>query len=379
MQPTRDVPEFKRRDPTQHNGVVLMIDDGVPRWDRHAGALTIRQYIDLLRSMGFKVVFGPVRDTTPHQPYTRRLQQDGVEVLYAPEGVREWLSRNGRFVDYVWTARPDISGPLLQQLRSRTDARLLYYTHDLHYLREHRRWELEGDPKALRESSRLRQLEHAIFAGVDQVMTPSREEAKVIRAEVPDARVHVIPPYLYPSTPEQRDTAPFLDRDSVIFVGGYLHPPNVDAALWLVREIMPIVWRDAPEMRVLIVGADAPAELRALAGPLVEVTGFVADLMPFYDRSRVSVNPLRYGAGVKGKIVASLAAGVPVVTTPIGNEGIYLRDGVEALLGDDAPAIAAQILALWRDPGTGGRIWRGQQGRCSAGIRRTSLRRRCVR
>jgi len=350
-QPTRKVPEFRRREPAPRAGTVLMIDDGVPRWDRHAGAVTIRQYIGLLRSMGFKIVFCPARDTTPHRPYTQILQQEGVEVLYAPETLASWLSRNGEFVDYVWTARPDVTGPVLGLLRARTSAMVLYYTHDLHYLRERRRWELDGEARVLRESNRLQRLEHAIFAGVDRVMTPSREEAEIIRAEVPDARVHVIPPYLYGAAPEQRRVVPFPERDSVIFVGGYLHPPNVDAALWLAREIMPLVWREEPAVRALLVGGDAPPELRALAGPRLEVTGFVPDVAPLYDRSRVSVNPLRYGAGVKGKIVASLAAGVPVVTTSIGNEGIDLRDGVEALLGDDASAIAARIVALWRDPG----------------------------
>ncbi len=349
-QPARAVPEFRRREPAPSAGTMLIIDDGVPRWDRHAGALTIKQYIGLLRSMGFKMVFCPARDLAPHQPYTRLLQQEGVEVLHAPETLRAWLARNGSFVDYVWTARPDITGPVLRLLRERTTALIWYYTHDLHYLRERRRWELDGDARSLRESNRLRRLEHAIFAGVDLVMTPSRDEADIIRAEVPAARVHVIPPYLYDAAPAPRAPAPFSERDSVIFVGGYLHPPNVDAALWLAREIMPLVWRDVPEARLLVVGADATPELLALAGPRVDVTGFVPDVQPLYDRARISVNPLRYGAGVKGKIVASLAAGVPVVTTPIGNEGIGLRDGVEVLIGEDAPAIAARIVALWRDP-----------------------------
>ena len=150
-------------------------------------------------------------------------------------------------------------------------------------------------------------------------------------------------------------------QDAIIFVGGFGHPPNVDAAAWLVREIMPLVWAQAPDVRLLLVGSAPPPEVQALAGPRVEVTGFVPDIAPLYARSRMSVSPLRYGAGVKGKIVASLQAGVPVVTTAIGNEGLDLVPGIEALVAGTAPMLAAAILDLWRDPAMQHRLARAGQ------------------
>ena len=130
-------------------------------------------------------------------------------------------------------------------------------------------------------------------------------------------------------------------------------PPNVDAAMFLAMDIMPLVWREAPDVRLILVGGDPPDEVRARLAhnEMVDVTGYVPDLAPLFYRSRVCQSALwRYGAGVKGKIVSSLVAGVPVVTTAVGNEGIGLVDGREALVGETPEELAAAVLRLLREP-----------------------------
>jgi len=349
-QPAANAPDLQVRSRSAPAGTALVIDDRVPEWDRNAGAVTLRQYLHLLQGMGYQVIFCPAYDATPTQPYTAILQQDGIEVLHAPETLDRWLRANGRQLDLVWTARPDVAGPILELIRAETRAPVLYYTHDLHHLRERRRWDLEGDPHALAESKRLKRIEDRIFARVDHVMTPSADEAAVIRADVPAARVHVIPPYLVAAAPLAREARDFADRDALIFVGGYNHRPNVDAAVWLVRDIMPLVWATLPDVRLLLVGNAPPPAVMDLGGRRVTVTGFVPDIAPLYAQSRLSVNPLRYGAGVKGKIVASLQEGVPVVTTAVGNEGLGLVHGVEAWVAETAAEFAAGIVTLYQDP-----------------------------
>ena len=352
-QPAPTAAPFQQRERPPQAGTVLVIDDRVPEWDRHAGGLTISQYLRLLRHMGWRVAFLPAADASDLQPYTALLQQDGIEVLHAPETLLHWLTANGRYVDLVWTARPDVTAPLLDVIRTHTRAPVIYYTHDLHYLREQRRHVLDGDPRTLQESRRLQRIEERIFARVDRVMTPSTEEARIIAATVPAAKPFVIPPYIVPEAGQPGEppaAGDALPGDAVIFVGGFGHPPNVDAAVWLVQDIMPLVWAAVPEARVLLVGSAPPFQVQALAGPRVEVTGFVPDIAPLYARARMSVSPLRYGAGVKGKIVASLQAGVPVVTTSVGNEGLDLSDGHQAMVADTAAALAEDIVALWRDP-----------------------------
>ncbi len=353
-QPLPNAPELQIRSRPAPVGTVLVIDDRVPEWDRNAGAVTLNQYLHLLQSMGYQVVFCPAFDGAPTQPYTASLQQDGIEVLHAPETLDRWLQANGQQLDLVWTARPDVTGPILDLIRAATRAPILYYTHDLHHLRERRRWELDGNPHALTESKRLKRIEERIFAGVDRVMTPSVDEAAAIRADVPAARVHVIPPYLVPVAPLTRPSLEssnrFAERDALIFVGGYNHSPNVDAAVWLVRDIMPLVWAVLPDVRLLLVGNAPPPAVEQLASRRVAVTGFVHDVTPLYAQSRLSVSPLRYGAGVKGKIVASLQEGVPVITTPVGNEGLGLVHGTEAWVVETAADFAAGIVALYQDP-----------------------------
>ena len=346
-QPSRRAPPFiSRQRPAA--GTILVMNDRVPEPDKNAGDVAVARYLSLMVSLGLRVVYYP-HDGRASQPYTAQLEQQGVEVLYHPVSFTEWLRENGRFLDYVWASRPYVSGHLIDQLQRDTGAPILYLTSDLHYLREMRRYALDRDPMALDEAARVRDIELAIFAKVDCVLSFSEDEAQMIREVQPRATVRVLPLSFYDAVPAAAQAPSFSGRRKLLFVGGFNHVPNVDAALWLVREIMPALWRTHPDAVVRIVGAEPPAELRALNGPRVEIAGHLPDLAASYAEARISVNPLRFGAGVKGKIVASLAAGLPVVTTPIGNEGIRLRDGVEVLLGDTADAIAAQIASLLDD------------------------------
>ncbi|EHH68895.1 glycosyltransferase [Gluconobacter morbifer] len=347
-QPAPDTSGFLSRERPSPRGIILVIDDKVPEYDKHAGAVTLFQYLRLMRELGLRVIYAP-QDGKPLEPYTTALQQLGIEVLHAPDRLDRWLRAYGLYVDFIWTARPDVTFPILSQLRRHTGAPILYYTHDLHYLREMRRYELEGSIWALQESQRLKPMELKIFDVVDHVLTPSREEKRDIFAEVPHANVTVVPPYLFGDTDLTDAPADFASRRDLIFVGGFDHTPNVDAAVWLGQEIMPLVWEKHPDSTLWIVGNVPPPNVQALASERVKVTGFVPELEPYFEKARVSVNPLRYGAGVKGKIVTSLQAGIPVVTTTCGNEGIQLADGEEALIADTSEDIAQAVIRLLDD------------------------------
>ena len=350
QQPVEGDPLFLTRERPSPRGMILVIDDKVPECGKHAGAVTLFQYLELMCELGLKVIFAP-QDMQPLQPHTGALQRLGIEVVHVPETLSGWLRRNGRHLDYVWTARPDVTFPILDLIKRTTGAPILYCTHDLHYLREMRPHRLDGPVRAFEEVQRLRLMELDIFAAVDHVMTPSREEAEIIATEAPEARVTVVPRYLFGQAAVSDAQPNLVGRSGLIFVGGFDHTPDVDAARWLVLEIMPLVWIRRPEARVMIVGNAPPPEVGELAGPRVDVTGFVPTLDPYYGQARVSVSPLRHGAGVKGKIVGALQAGVPVVTTGCGNEGIQLRQGIEALIGETPGEIADAIVTLLEDDG----------------------------
>jgi glycosyltransferase involved in cell wall biosynthesis len=192
---------------------------------------------------------------------------------------------------------------------------------------------------------------------VDVELTPSEHEVGPIRADAPAADVRVLPPFASePGGKAAHEDRTLSERDELLFVGGFAHVPNVDAALRLVREVMPLVWSEVPEARVRIVGDAPPPEVRALASERVAVAGWVRDLDTALGAARATVSPLRYGSGIKGKILTSLAAGVPVVTTAIGNEGLGLRDGIEVLLGETPGELAAAVVRLYQEPALAGTL-----------------------
>jgi glycosyltransferase involved in cell wall biosynthesis len=130
----------------------------------------------------------------------------------------------------------------------------------------------------------------------------------------------------------------------------------VDAVEWFVREVFGRVRAEIPELRFHVIGSRVPASIQALAGEHVVVHGFVEDIMPFMDGCRVSVAPLRYGAGVKGKVNMAMSCGLPVVATPIAVEGMHVVVGDDVLVAEDAAAFADAIVRLYRDEALWGHL-----------------------
>jgi glycosyltransferase involved in cell wall biosynthesis len=221
----------------------------------------------------------------------------------------------------------------------------VYDTVDLHHRREALQAEAEGHASGPAVNA-LRELELAMTRSCDATVVVTEEERALLAGLVPDAAIEVL------GTIEDavERPAPLAQRRDVVFVGSYLHPPNVDAALFLAREVMPRVWQEHPRAIARLVGEEPPDAVRALDGPQIEVTGFVDDLGAVLDAARVAIAPARFGAGLKIKSVEAMARGLPVVTTPLGAEG--LGDG--ALVGDCAEALAAHVSALLADDA----LWR---------------------
>jgi glycosyltransferase involved in cell wall biosynthesis len=277
------------------------------------------------------------------------MQQFGIETIYGNFDFDSWIQRNGKYLDVVWLSRPHISIKYIEKVKNYTKAQILYYVHDLHYLREKRRYEIEKDPNALRESERLKAIEFSLFNRVDVILTPSNIEKKILLSELPGVNVEAIPAYMYEELAEFSEIAGFRSRKDVLFLGGFGHPPNVDGALWFLKEILPLLTASIPDLKFIIAGSKPPQNIQKLTSKNIVVTGFIKDLAPQFSDLRVFVSPLRYGAGVKGKIITSMSYGVPVVTTSVGAEGIGLEDRQNALIVDDAKKFAEAVLELYRD------------------------------
>jgi GT2 family glycosyltransferase/SAM-dependent methyltransferase len=347
--PPDAVDDFTLRHASGEGPVLLVIDDEVPQPDQHAGDVVMSRYLAMLATAGWRVVFGPMSGRAEGRA-AEALESQGIQLIRAPVTIEEWLAKYGKYVREVWLARPDSGGKLLAPLRAYTDAHITYYTHDLHHLRLQRQAELYADPKLKVEAAEIKVRESEIFRGVDRVTTPSAVEAEIIRQLSPETPITVLPLYYCDATEIcMHDAGHFAALSDVVFVGGFPHPPNVDAALFTAKEVMPLVWRERPDVRLLLVGYAPPAEVQALAAPRIRVTGHVPKLEPFFDASRVFLAAMRYGAGVKGKIVEAMRSGIPVVTTTIGAEGMGIESGFHAIVADDASGLARGVLELLHD------------------------------
>jgi GT2 family glycosyltransferase len=358
----RAAPTNVRVAANRHRGRhVLIVDHRVPMWDRDAGSLRMLHIMQALLAAGARVTFMP-DNLAPVEPYTRQLQRMGVEVLYGHLHVNAELDTIGPGLDMAILSRPHTTSRWLDIVREFAPSAVVAYdTVDLHWLREARRSSIGSVAGQLETSNgsvgsispkaeALRHLELAMIRATDATIVVSNCEREQVERDVPGSRVVVIPTVHDIALRVQ----PPADRSGILFVGGFEHTPNVDAAVSLVKEVMPLIWRELGEVRVTIVGSAPPPEVTALASPLVDVTGWVEDLQPLFDSSRLMLAPLRYGAGVKGKITQSLAQGLPVVTTPIGAEGLDARDEQYMLVADDQRELALQAIRVCRDD----QLWR---------------------
>jgi GT2 family glycosyltransferase len=327
---------------------LLIADSYVPLYDKEAGSNRLKRLVEGLRDAGLRIVFLP-DNLVKMSPYTEQLQSDGIEVIYSPPGRpgswRDLLQETLPTIDAAWICRPELCSKYLPLIREHSRIPIIYDTIDLHYLRLRRQSELEAnDDQTWRMSERL---ELACAHAADRTIVVSDYEAELLRgAGVAD--VAIVPTI---HDVETSRTPGYSKTSGILFIGGYNHTPNVDAAIWLVRKIMPLVWSQLPDVTVTLVGSNAPASVYALAGERVKVPGFVTDheLAILFRAARVFAAPLRFGAGLKGKIGQALAFGTPIVSTPVGVEGFHLSAGADALVAADARAFATAIVRLYGD------------------------------
>lgn len=342
---------------------ILIVDHYVPQPDRDAGSRTMKQFIELFIAQGYDVKFWP-ENLWYDAPYASQLQQMGVEVIYGAEycnGFEKWLCEEGRYLDCVLLSRPHIAVNFIAAVRRHLKVPLLYYGHDVHYLRMAEQLALTPDPKLAAEKTRMEALEQKVWSQVDAIFYPSEFETQHVREWLQRtghrARCHTVPAYAYTTRPVS--FGGLMARKDLIFVAGFGHTPNVDGAKWLVEAILPLVRRRHPGVRLGLVGSNPTEEVKALASAQVEVTGYVTDaeLERRYASARVVVAPLRFGGGMKAKVVEAMSHGVPCVTTRAGVQGLEaLADFIP--VADTPNAFADLICELiesdtrWKDIST---------------------------
>ncbi len=326
-----DAPELEKERLVKRR--LLMVDAHTPLPDQDAGSVTADYFIRIFQALGYKVTFAP-ENLRFHGEYSQRLQRSGVECLYYPfdNDVRDVLRRRGREFDLVFVARPYVADRILPVVRKRCpQAKLIYNTVDLHYIRELRQADMERNPALARHALQTRRQELGVIGAVDCSIVLSEAERTLLHRELPHARIEVIPLI----HEEEPPGLPFADRRGLLFIGGGQHPPNLDAVMHFVADTLPVLRVRDCEHALTVIG-NQPPEIHALAAADVCVLGHVPDIAPHFQRARCMVVPLRYGAGVKGKIGTAFSYGLPVVSTRVGVEGMDLVEGRD-YLGAESP------------------------------------------
>ena len=327
---------------------ILVVDATTPEPSRDSGSLRLVALFKLLHDMGWRTSFLP-DDGHADETHVDTLGVLGVQVLRRPwvRDASAWLARHGSDLDAVMLCRSSIADQYLAMMRRHApQAQVVFDTVDLHFLREQRAADLSGNTALARQAEASRRRELALVAASDVTFVVSPVERELLAAEAPGSRVELLSNV---HAVYGRKGA-FDARKDLVFIGGYNHPPNADAMRWMVQEILPRIRDKLPEVTLHILG-DVPAEARrVLDAPGVALHGRVDDLAPWMNRCRMSVAPLRYGAGVKGKVNMAMSHGLPVVATPIATEGMHLVDGEDVLVAENADAFADAVLRLHDDP-----------------------------
>jgi glycosyltransferase involved in cell wall biosynthesis len=324
-----------------HGPAVVVFDDRVPSLGSDAGSE--RMFL-ILRALA--------KWTRPLLISTSRQQNTDSEKLLGAQGVEigdlidyRKLIRTGHFRVAI-LSRPHVAEALIDSLRKiDKNLRIVFDTVDIGFVRLEREYKLTGDQRFALEAGRAKKLETRLARASDRVWCVTATDMAALSKEAPRTPIDIIPT-IHPL--RDRGVA-FEKREGLVFIGGFLHRPNIDAARYFLEEIFPLVSQTLQSVRVTIIGGNVPAEIAEYSSPKISVTGYVPDVEPLFGSARVFVAPMRFGSGIKGKIGHALSFGLPVVTTSIGAEGMDLVHGHHAMISDDPEEFAGAIVKVYND------------------------------
>jgi len=330
---------------------ILFIEQSIPRTDTNAGAITIDQFMELFLRAGWRVTLWP-QDRRFGGDYGDILEQRGVKILSSDRLLatfRAWWRANADRYPVVILSRPAVCAAFLPVLKRYGNPRILYYGHDLHFARLQSEAELTKLPELFWFARRFRKMESWIWGNVHRTYYPSTEEADTVRSLVPFSDARSVIPYFFDGMTKTSECPP--ENHRMLFVGNFNHPPNIDAVKWLIQEIFPAIKNRCAKAELRVVGAGLPEDLqRRCKKAGIDSSGWLSEkaLAAAYKSCRLILVPLRFGAGVKHKVVAALAQGLPVVMTRIGAQGMeWLGDSAD--IADNGPEFATATVRLLTD------------------------------
>ena len=325
---------------------VLMVDCTVPRPDQDAGGYAAVQEMTLMQELGCKITFIP--NNMAHMGvYTEALQKNGIECIYAPffSNIGEFLQQHGQEFDLVYIIRYDVAEDIVQYVRQYSSAKIVLNNCDLHFLRELRA-ALAAKDKCVVNAVQTRDRELTVMRSVDAVLSYNEVEHSVIASH----NLSVDNIFKCPWVLESKlSEVPFEQRTGIAFLGGFNHTPNREAIKYFVATVMPLLRVRVPGIKLHVYGSKITEEVEKLACDDVIIEGYVKSLSTVFDSCRVFIAPLLSGAGIKGKVLESIAYGVPCVLSPIAAESTGLTHGTNTLIAKDSAQWVDHIESLYGD------------------------------
>ncbi|KIQ22099.1 group 1 glycosyl transferase [Flavobacterium sp. MEB061] len=341
----------------KYDSNVIIVDTKVPEFDKDSGSRRLTEIIKLLIANKIGVFlladFKEYRFATNYVQYFKDL---GV-VVYEPSinnsgkliTKNDFLKQVLPFANFAWLHRPEIFEkyyPIVK--KNKPDLKIFFDMVDFHYLRFKREYELTANPDIMKNADKYLKLELDNCQKADKIIVISDIEKETLKDFYTEdskiVSIGNIHQYI-----ENKNPVSFEDRKDLLFIGGFDHKPNVDAVQYLSNEIMPLLWKSEPEISISIIGSNPPESILKLNSDKFKIIGFAKEVSPYFLNSRIFLAPLRYGAGIKGKIGQSLEFGLPLVTTSIGAEGFNFKENRNIIVGNTSQEIVENILLLYKN------------------------------
>ncbi|GAA3770204.1 glycosyltransferase [Flavobacterium ginsengiterrae] len=335
---------------------VIIVDTKLPEYDKDSGSRRLTEIIKLLIKNDIGVFlladFKEYRFTTDYLQFFRDLGAVVYEPAIDKSGKlitkKDFVEQVLPFADFAWLHRPEIFAkyyPIVKKYKP--SAKLFFDMVDFHYLRFKRESELTNNSSVMKKADKFLKLELENCKKAEKVIVISDVEKETLQKyyneESKIISISNIHQYL-----ENNNSPSFDERKDLLFIGGFDHKPNVDAVNYLAKEIMPLLWKSNPEISITIIGSNPPESVVNLNSDKFKVLGYAENVAPYFLNSRIFVAPLRYGAGIKGKIGQSLEFGLPLVTTDIGAEGFNFYDNKSIMVGNTSQEIVDNIILLYQ-------------------------------
>lgn len=343
--------------PDENKKNILIVDCQIPTFDKDSASNRITEIAKFL-AKHYNVYLAESGTFIPKvesKKYVQLLNEHNV-MVYVPTLNKFGLtqSKKGFFksilpkIDFIWLHRPEIFAEYVDFFqKQKSKAKIIYDMVDIHYLRLEKGLELKHDELRAKEAVQYKYIETELCKKADKIAVISDKEKEFMKQFVDESKLFTVS-NVHNLKVKPEDMPPFEKRNGIFFVGTFLHDPNADSVEILYHKIMPLVWEKLPELKITIIGSSAPESFQKMNSENFEIAGYVEDILPYYENCFASVSPLRFGGGVKGKIGQALEYTLPVLTTEIGAEGMFLEDGVTALISgnDDYQKFADNIIAI---------------------------------